>query len=126
RLDKVTTMEAWVTPAPGAVPTVPRWNANKMPLSNRVAQEIVAFRGELRARIEEDDAPLAQWIANRLDCGRANAAIIARMHVAQHLLSEIPTDDFLLVEELSDEADKTRAARHYFFHSLIGRAANDA
>jgi ATP-dependent Lhr-like helicase len=90
RLDKVTTMEAWVTPAPGAVPTVPRWNANKMPLSNRVAQEIVAFRSELRARIEEDDGPLAQWIAKRLDCGRANAGNHCQMHVAQHLLSEIP------------------------------------
>ena len=36
RLDRVTQMEAWVTPAPGALPTVPRWNASKMPLSNRV------------------------------------------------------------------------------------------
>ncbi len=43
RLEKVTQMEAWVTQAKGALPTVPRWNANKMPLSNRVAQEINAF-----------------------------------------------------------------------------------
>ncbi len=44
RLDRVTQMEAWVTPAPGAMPTVPRWNASKMPLSNRVCEEIIAFR----------------------------------------------------------------------------------
>jgi ATP-dependent Lhr-like helicase len=202
RLDKVTTMEAWVTAAPGQLPTVPRWNANKMPLTNRVAREIVAFRRELRKRLENEDlpdghsersvtqsknpgdgdapgrvndqaaefqgaslgtgrgiscgahmlprppsrglgssTPLADaryaqndrayesvigWIARRLDCGRANAGIIWKMHLAQHRLSEIPTDDFLLVEELVETPEKTASARHYFFHSLIGRAANDA
>ena len=65
------------------------------------------------------------------------------MYSAQHLLSEIPTADFLLIEEHLEHArdhveatrpEKPRAAkpapravaRHYFFHSLIGRAANDA
>jgi ATP-dependent Lhr-like helicase len=52
RLEKVAQMEAWVTRADGETPTVPRWNANKMPLSNRVANEISAFRGELRAKLE--------------------------------------------------------------------------
>ncbi len=186
RLDKVTQMDAWVTAAPGALPTVPRWNAAKMALSNRVAQEIVAFRSELRERLDAlefhranlpDDAPptifsptgatrtrsgarwarpakpseaserisaalangfnhpsaeaMRIWIASRLDCGAANAGIMWRTHVAQHLLSEIPTADFLLVEELreTDARSDQRApenAVHYFFHSLIGRAANDA
>lgn len=128
RLDRVTTMEAWVTPAPGAIPTVPRWNASKMPLSNRVCAEIVAFRSELRARLlggtgDSPVPPIADWIASRLDCGRANAEIIWKMHAAQHALSEIPTADFLLVEELAEPESR---ATHYFFHSLIGRAANDA
>jgi ATP-dependent Lhr-like helicase len=130
RLEKVTQMEAWVTRANGSLPTVPRWNANKMPLSNRVAQEINAFRRELRAALEKDGAELRSansdlqsWIARRLDCGAANAGIILKTHVAQHELSEIPTADFLLVEELDDE---NQDALHYFFHSLIGRAANDA
>jgi ATP-dependent Lhr-like helicase len=123
RLEKITQMEAWVTPAPGALPTVPRWNANKMPLSNRVAREINAFRGELRTGFLESRDDLAAWIARRLDCGAANAGIILATHRAQHELSEIPTADFLLVEELDDE---DQSALHYFFHSLIGRAANDA
>jgi ATP-dependent Lhr-like helicase len=146
RLDRVSTMEAWVTPAPGALPTVPRWNASKMPLSNRVCDEIAAFRRELRGRIEIfAPGELATWIAARLDCDRANAKIIERIHAAQHELSEIPTDDFLLVEEFLEpsetplpirgegkarvvrrRADPLPIARHYFFHSLIGRAANDA
>src|SRR3954471_6539043 len=116
-------MEAWVTRADGALPTVPRWNANKMPLSNRVAQEINAFRGELRARVEGPSEDLVTWITQRLDCGRANAEIILKIHLAQHEFSEIPTADFLLIEELNDDDQK---AVHYFFHTLIGRASNDA
>ena len=123
RLEKVTQMEAWVTKADGALPTVPRWNANKMPLSNRVAQEINAFRKELRGAFEEGRKDVATWIAKRLDCGKANAEIILKTHLAQHELSEIPTADFLLVEELEDAE---QGALHYFFHSLIGRTSNDA
>jgi ATP-dependent Lhr-like helicase len=123
RLEKITQMEAWVVRADGALPTVPRWNANKMPLSNRVAQEINAFRKELRAAFTEGRGDVAPWIAERLDCGSANAGIILKTHLAQHELSEIPTGDFLLVEELDDAEQE---GLHYFFHSLIGRAANDA
>ena len=64
------------------------------------------------------------------------------MHAAQDAISEIPTADFLLVEELvavperEESGRETRRrpkaprtapnARHYFFHTLIGRMANDA
>mgnify|MGYP000175355356 CR=1 FL=1 len=123
RLEKVSQMEAWVARADGALPTVPRWNANKMPLSNRVAQEIEAFRGELRDALVTGTPDLISWVAGRLDCGKANADIILRTHLAQHELSEIPTADCLLVEELND---KDQPGLHYFFHSLIGRASNDA
>jgi ATP-dependent Lhr-like helicase len=140
RLEKVTPMEAWVARAEGEVPTVPRWNANKMPLSTRVCSEISAFRSELRERIAVPAAPSApnpsrdegvaatmRWIAARLDCGKNNARIILQIHLAQRALSEIPTDDFLLIEEFVElDARSKPRARHYFFHSLIGRAANDA
>ena len=153
RLDKVTQMEAWVSRADGERPTVPRWNANKFPLSNRVCREIADFRAGLRAKLEAKAEPEAmkEWIVSRLDCGVNNAEVIWRLHAAQHVVSEIPTADFLLVEELLEDptrdslpesiapkARRSRAmraqarrstaavARHYFFHSLIGRAANDA
>jgi ATP-dependent Lhr-like helicase len=141
QLDKIAQMEAWVTPKHGATPTVPRWNASKFPLSNRVCQEIVAFRSELRDLLtakgpSEDTA--VEWIAKRLDCGIANARILHAMHVAQCRVSEIPTAETLLVEELVQYSNEIPArrkrpgrppepvARHYFFHSLIGRSANDA
>jgi len=150
RLEKMNQMEAWVSRADGALPTIPRWNAAKFPLSNRVAQEIVSFRRELRDQIEMDNnfstsllenvpneavEKFAPWVAQRLDCGKANGRIIASIHLAQHQISEIPTSDSLLVEEFheTDEAPVSKKfpfrnprAIHYFFHSLIGRAANDA
>jgi ATP-dependent Lhr-like helicase len=92
------------------------------------------------------DGDLTSWIAERLDCGRTNAEIICRIHSAQHEVSEIPTADFLLVEELlisgAEETEVvgespkkrvqqarqrfTASSRHYFFHTLVGRAANEA
>ena len=183
RLEKSTAMEAHVQRADGAIPTVPRWGANKMPLSNRVARDIAAFRGELRERIERmpfrETPSLIPWVAERLECAEANAGVVFRIHAAQHQLSEIPTDAFLLVEEFFEAAvnpeppDPAPSARrpspawpqrelalgatapaptrrsrrgpisapptqpqlapghmtgdriHYFFHTLLGRAAND-
>lgn len=150
RLERVGMMEVFVSKADHATPTVPRWNANKMPLTNKVAEGIIAFRGELRAEIEKRgprDPDIAHWIAHRLDCGAVNAGLIHQMYAAQHLLSEIPTADFLLVEEYLSRGNEgppeaevqakrkpmKRArplsmprARHYFFHCLVGRAANEA
>jgi ATP-dependent Lhr-like helicase len=148
RLERIGMMECFVARADHAVPTIPRWNANKMPLTNKVAEEIIAFRSELRARMEKDSSGQADWIAARLDCGKVNAAIIWKMHAAQAEVSEIPTMDFLLVEELPDRPEEItrelgavaipkprkgqvrpevpRAQRHYFFHCLVGRAANEA
>jgi ATP-dependent Lhr-like helicase len=150
KLERIGMMECFVSKADHATPTVPRWNANKMPLTNKVAEEIVLFRGQIRAQIESkggDDASITPWIAERLDCGQVNAALIHQMYAAQHALSEIPTADFLLVEEYVSQGNEgppeeevlqkrkpmkrrlpTRmpTARHYFFHCLIGRAGNEA
>ncbi|MEY4325128.1 MAG: hypothetical protein RIS24_1299, partial [Verrucomicrobiota bacterium] len=100
RVERAGAMECFVTRADGTTPTVPRWGANKFPLANRVAREIRSFRRELRERFDTGDAagPLQDWIARRLDCGATNAAVIHRVHAAQHGISEIPTDEFLLVE----------------------------
>ncbi len=150
RLERVGMMECFVSKADHATPTVPRWNANKMPLTNKVAEEIISFRGELRAHFEAngaDESAITEWIAERMDCGAVNAKLIHKMYDAQRQLSEIPTADFLLVEEYISQGNegppeeeviekrkgKERArpprfpgARHYFFHCLVGRAANEA
>ncbi|MFO1460124.1 MAG: DEAD/DEAH box helicase [Verrucomicrobiota bacterium] len=177
RLLRVGTLEAWVERAVGQKPTVPRWGANKMPLSNRVGREIMDFRAEFRARMEKipfrESPSLIPWVAERLECGVDNATIIFRMHATQWQTSEIPTHDYLFIEELVEgpenrapipsdlvrsedplkeregsflfpASERRRWARsrtqtgtadglpgphgpfHYFFHSVIGRASNDA
>jgi ATP-dependent Lhr-like helicase len=107
RVERAGAMECFVARADGSTPTVPRWGANKFPLANRVAREIRSFRGELRERFEAGDAagPIQDWIARRLDCGATNAAVIHRVHAAQHGMSEIPTGEFLLVESFLEVAD---------------------
>jgi ATP-dependent Lhr-like helicase len=150
RLERIGAMECFVSKADHATPTVPRWNANKMPLTNKVAEEIVSFRGEIRAQIESkgaNDPSITPWIAKRLDSGQVNATLIHQMYAAQHALSEIPTADFLLVEEYISQGNegppeeevmqkrkpmkrrlpaRMPTARHYFFHCLVGRAGNEA
>lgn len=152
RLEKVSQLEAWVSRADGQRPTIPRWNASKVSLSNRVCVEIGDFRSELRAKLESGvpAGELKKWISERLDCGVNNAEVIWKMHAAQREISEIPDPSFLLVEELLEDPQRdslpeialpqkparrkakpktvapVTASRHYFFHSLIGRAANDA
>ena len=177
RLLRVGNLEAWVERADGLKPTVPRWGANKMPLSNRVGREIMDFRAEFRARMERipfrESPSLIPWIAERLECGVDNATIIFRMHATQWQSSEIPNHDHLLIEELVEgpetgkpmpsdfkrpeneprdrdgpylfpPSERRRWSRpaaqaapaegqsqpagpfHYFFHSVLGRASNDA
>ncbi len=147
RLERVGMMDCFVSRADKSTPTVPRWNANKMPLSNRVAEEIVCFRGEMRERLEAhlNEIELQKWVADRFETGAVNAEVISRIYTAQHHISEIPTGDVLLVEEYLSPPEelpeagvplkrrrsggprRTRdAARNYFFHCLVGRAAADA
>jgi ATP-dependent helicase Lhr and Lhr-like helicase len=100
RLRRTGMMEVWVDWADTAVPTVPRWNANKMPLSTRVAEEIASFREELRERLESggDREGWEAWLGERLECCPHNAAIILEVYRRQHAESEIPTSAALLVE----------------------------
>lgn len=101
RLDRLGNMECWVSPAPGRLPTIPRWGANKFPLSNRVAGAIRNFRAGLRQQLESERSftRLMDWVRSELQCEPKNAAAILRLHIAQRGVSEIPTADFLLIEE---------------------------
>ncbi len=113
RLVRSAPLEAVVERADGAVPTVPRWNANKMPLSNRVAADIVDFRSALRERFERLGPELEthlDWVAGRLECDARNASVILRTHRVQHRLSEIPTAATLLIEEWESDGSEAEPA----------------
>src|SRR5438094_5715673 len=115
--------EAFVERADGQLPTVPRWNAAKMPLTSGVARAVRKLRTELAAHLvrkDRQEKPV-DWLAENYDLSIANAQAIVEQFRAQMRISEIPFDRKMLIE-LYRGPDQS----HYFFHSLIGRSANDA
>jgi len=114
--------EALVERADGHLPTVPRWNAAKMPLTSGLARAVRELRTNLCHRIESDgDEHSVEWLVENYDLSTANAQAIVKQFRAQLSVSEIPAGRKMLIE-LYREASHS----HYFFHTLIGRSANDA
>ncbi len=67
--------------------------------------------------------PIASYLTSHYDLSPANASALLRHFRLQAHVSRIPTAAALLVERYSDP----RAGHlHVFFHTLIGRSANDA
>jgi ATP-dependent Lhr-like helicase len=123
RLIDTGVQEAYVERADGHLPTVPRWNSAKMPLTSGLARAVRRLRTELEAEVRSsaDDAAIADWLVERYEISIANAQAIVELFRAQLSISEIPIGRKILIELYREG---THA--HYFFHSLIGRSANDA
>jgi ATP-dependent helicase Lhr and Lhr-like helicase len=124
RLIDTGVQEAYVERADGQLPTVPRWNAAKMPLTSGLARAVRKLRSEVEARMRKknaEDAVTADWLVENYQVSIANAQAILELFRAQLSISEIPVGRKMLIE-LYREGDHA----HYFFHSLIGRSANDA
>jgi ATP-dependent Lhr-like helicase len=123
RLIDTGVQEAYVERADGQLPTVPRWNAAKMPLTSGLARAVRKLRTEVAERVRRnaDDGVTADWLVENYQISIANAQAIVELFRAQLSISEIPVGRKMLIE-LYREGDHA----HYFFHSLIGRSANDA
>lgn len=120
--------EVTVENAAGRLPTVPSWNANKMPLASGMARAVARLRTELDRRLNEEGEPLesiADWIVEEWSISRTNAEAILEHFQNQSLISLVPTEDRFLIERFVDDEDDDDRV-HFFFHSLIGRSANDA
>ena len=115
--------EAHVERADGRLPTVPRWNAAKMPLTSGLARAVRQLRTDLAAQMSVSHGPedAVDWLVEQYEVSRANAQAIVEQFQAQLSVSEIPVGETMLVE-LYRDGDHS----HHFFHSLIGRSANDA
>jgi ATP-dependent Lhr-like helicase len=122
RLVSTTLLTAKVTAAESALPTVPRWNANKMPLQSGLAAEVVRLRTEIAARLDKPGAA-ESFLGSHYELSPDNAAALVSHFRLQARISRIPTCAALLVERYAEPAT---GLLHYFFHSLIGRSANDA
>lgn len=129
RLVETRLLTAKVTAADNALPTVPRWNAAKMPLASGLAMEVRRLRTETARRLaqghgngKEDGIENARlFLMQEYALSAANAAALLEHFALQAKISAIPTTEFFLIELYRD-----RDLLHYFFHSLIGRSANDA
>ena len=122
RLVDTGVQEAYVERADGQLPTVPRWNAAKMPLTSGLARAVRQLRTEVEKRVRKSaDEGVADWLVEHYQISSANAQAIVELFRTQLTISEIPIGRKMLIELYRDGE---RA--HYFFHSLIGRSANDA
>jgi ATP-dependent Lhr-like helicase len=123
RLVDTGVQEAHVERADGQLPTVPRWNAAKMPLTSGLARAVRQLRTELDTKVRQttDDATIADWLVEHYEISTANAQAIVELFQTQLSISDIPVGRKMLVELYREGRHA-----HYFFHSLIGRSANDA
>jgi len=125
RLDDAGVGELFVSLARNRLPTIPAWNANKMPLASGLAAEVTRFRTQMWERLQGDQEDLREWLVEDWNISAFNAEAVLEHFVAQERFSTIPRDGLTLIEVFRDE-DHDPDLIHYFFHSLIGRSANDA
>ncbi|MCD6373180.1 MAG: hypothetical protein J7L37_06515 [Thermococcus sp.] len=109
----------YVIPREGAKPTIPAWFSEMLPLSFDLALDIQRFRREVKGLLGKKDA-VEKLIRKYGIDERAARAIIAYLQ-EQAKYSIIPDDERVLVEVVRGEK-----RNEYFFHTLIGRRANDA
>jgi ATP-dependent Lhr-like helicase len=123
RLVETGVQAAHVERADGELPTVPRWNAAKMPLTSGLAEGVRNLRCELADRLasEREEDATRDWLVESYEISIANAEAILEQFRAQLSVSELPVGEKMLIELYRDGEHS-----HYFFHSLIGRSANDA
>jgi ATP-dependent Lhr-like helicase len=100
----------------GERPTVPSWFSEQLPLSYDLALRIQKFRREMEERLEN----AVEWLMENYNIDKASANAIYRYFMEQKLFSEIPTDKKLVIEKYEGEKN------YYFFHTLVGRKANNA
>ncbi len=125
RLIETGIAEALVEDAMGRLPTVPAWNANKMPLSSGLCREVTHLRTGLAERMKGDNDAISDWLVETFNISITNAAAVVRHCRNQLRVSMIPCDGLFLIERFVDDRDEEGLVQ-FFFHSLIGRAANNA
>ena len=109
----------YVRPREGAKPTIPAWFSEMLPLSFDLALDIQRFRKEVKKLLKNPEAE--RILMERYGIDEKAAGAILGYFREQARYSVIPDDETLLVEEVLEE---NRAK--YFFHTLIGRRANEA
>ncbi len=134
-------MKAYVTPAPGRVPTIPPWYSEQLPLTYELALEIGRFREQMAIAVghslEKGKRALGMLDRSKLEPNEESRRILDKMPIdenakraiynyfAVQLLyaGYIPNDRLMLIERTVDEEGERNLL---IFHSLYGRRVNDA
>lgn len=109
----------YVEPKEGAKPTIPAWFSEMLPLSFDLALDIQRFRREVKELLNNGRAE--SFLMEKYQIDEKAAKAILGYFREQAKYSTIPDDETLLIEEVLEG----RRAK-YFFHTLIGRRANEA
>jgi ATP-dependent Lhr-like helicase len=107
-----------------AVPTIPAWFSEMLPLSFDLALEVQRFRSMLREKLERGESrdEIISWIRRSYPVDANSASSIYEYFREQFLYSRVPGYRELHVELTRDLAGR----RFLVFHSLFGRRVNDA
>jgi len=109
----------YVIPREGAKPTIPAWFSEMLPLSFDLALDIQRFRREVKGLLGRKDA--VRRLVRKYGIDERAARAILSYFEEQARYSVVPDDRTVLVEMVMGER-----RNEYFFHTLIGRRANDA
>ncbi len=141
RFDSSRLMKAFVTPAPGQVPTIPPWYSEQLPLTYELALEIGRFRERMAAAIGTPAKKSRNGIAALRRSGLKpnaearklldampideNAKVAIFNYFTEQLLYAgcVPNDRLMLIERTIDKEGERNLL---IFHSLYGRRVNDA
>jgi ATP-dependent Lhr-like helicase len=117
-----------VTECSGQTPTIPRWYSGTMSMEPGLAAQMRDFRRKVAAIAPAGESAIARMLTRQYAAPPAAAKSAAQFLHAQHRYAGIPTDDAaiaggggLLVERVPDDG-----ATVLVFHTMIGRAANEA
>src|SRR5437868_12490797 len=98
RLIETGVQEAYVERADGHVPTVPRWNTAKMPLTSGLARAVRRLRTDLADRLKQSPSRPVDWLVESYNISVANAEAIVEQFRAQASASDIPIGRKMLIE----------------------------
>ncbi len=132
-------MKAYVTPAPGQIPTIPPWFSEQLPLSYELALEIGNFRGRFSKVLKDEGVgkrkltifkkkgkKVPEWrsILDSMPIDE-NAKSSIYTYFAEQLAYTgiVPNDKLMLIEKTKDPENVKNLL---VFHSLYGRRVNDA
>ncbi|HVS71588.1 MAG TPA: DEAD/DEAH box helicase [Phycisphaerae bacterium] len=114
-------MSLFVTECAGQTPTIPRWYSGSLAMEPGLAAQMRDFRAKVRAIAPAGESAIARMLARQFAADAATAKSAAQFLHAQFRYADIPSDDELLVERVPDDD-----AVVLVFHTMVGRAANEA